>query len=452
MIKLRKFVVLLLFKAVGLQGGAMSRLGDFLMQEGLLSASDRRLIRRESVSHNGSFARSILAIGILSEEELSSLLAAKTSFRRALKDIVHEIDPDMEQLVPAHILAWLEVLPLSVKEGVLSLAMVDPTDIDAANQVRFFTGLRVRPVIATRSEILRGLKKMGAELPLDGNRLESFIKTHVRGATDAEGMLHSNSLPGPTTGSETLGVDLVQKTPVDAVNKTRIPSKVDTKSSGESIKDFAERSIEKKSEAALSSARKPERLDMLSLGLGALTETVSDFRTPPSRSAHAELTVAVQAAMSILNRSTVKLQLSSSLEDALQKFLETMKKSGLTNGLIVRLKNGKADISAHWRDNGFEMTTATGLPDGISEKTLTTAAKSQSGEHSWVDVKTGFGERAGDAVSFWSQASAVPDSLFIVEREDGALLCMVSFAGQYDHDGLRQIFYDSLRVLNGRLS
>jgi hypothetical protein len=140
------------------------------------------------------------------------------------------------------------------------------------------------------------------------------------------------------------------------------------------------------------------------------------------------------------------------LEDALQKFLETMKKSGLTNGLIVRLKNGKADISAHWRDNGFEMTTATGLPDGISEKTLTTAAKSQSGEHSWVDVKTGFGERAGDAVSFWSQASAVPDSLFIVEREDGALLCMVSFAGQYDHDGLRQIFYDSLRVLNGRLS
>lgn len=430
----------------------MSRLGDFLMQEGLLSASDRRLIRRESVSHNGSFARSILAIGILSEEELSSLLAAKTSFRRALKDILHEIDPDMEQLVPSHILAWLEVLPLSVKEGVLSLGMVDPTDLDAANQIRFFTGLRVRPVIATRSEILRGLKKIGAELPLDGNRLESFIKAHVRVASDVdEEMVHSKPVKSSNSGRENLGVDLVQKTRSEDVTRGRIPSRAETKINGELSKDFPERTIEKKSEANPASTRKPERLDKLSLGLGALTESASDFRAPMARSGHAELTVAVQAAMSILNRSMIKLQLSTSLEDTLQKFLETMKKSGLTNGLLVRFKNGEADISAHWRDTGFETTSALGLPDGMNEKALAVAAKAQAGENSWIGVKDAFGESLSDVFAFWSQASSMPDSLFVVEREDGALICIVSFAGQYDHDGLRQIFYDYLRGLNARL-
>jgi hypothetical protein len=426
----------------------MSRLGDFLMQEGLLSASDRRLIRRESVSHNGSFARSILAIGILSDEELSSLLAAKTSFRRAQKDILHEVDPEMEPLVPPHILAWLEVLPLSVKDGVMSLAMVDPTDIDAGNQIRFFTGLRVKPVIATRSEILRGLQKIGAELPIEENRLESFIKNHVRGAAEGEGMLRSNSFPG-AVGSENLGVDLVQKPLGGDIRKSSVSS---TDQSQKSVQASGEvmPSPQKKSETLASSARKPERLDMLSLGLGALTESSNDFRIP-ARSGHAELTVAVQAAMSILNRSMVKLQISATLDDALQKFLEAMKKSGLTNGLLVRFKSGAVDLSAHWRDTGFETSSALGLPEGIDPKDLAIAAKVQGSDHSWVDLGGALGDRAENVLSFWSQASSAPDSLFVVEREDGALICMVSFAGQYDHDGLRQIFFDALRTLNARI-
>jgi hypothetical protein len=419
------------------------------MQEGLLSASDRRLIRRESVSHNGSFARSILAIGILSDEELSSLLAAKTSFRRAQKDILHEVDPEMEQLVPLHILAWLEVLPLSVKDGVMSLAMVDPTDMDAGNQMRFFTGLRVKPVIATRSEILRGLKKIGAELPIEENYLESFIKNHVRGAADGEVMIRSNLFLGAAVGSENLGVDLVQKPLGGDIRKSSVSS---TDQSQKSVQASGEvmPSPQKKSETLASSARKPERLDMLSLGLGALTESSNDFRIP-ARSGHAELTVAVQAAMSILNRSMVKLQISATLDDALQKFLEAMKKSGLTNGLLVRFKSGAVDLSAHWRDTGFETSSALGLPEGIDPKDLAIAAKVQGSDHSWVDLGGALGDRAEKVLSFWSQASSAPDSLFVVEREDGALICMVSFAGQYDHDGLRQIFFDALRTLNARI-
>lgn len=140
----------------------MSRLGAFLVQEGILTAADRKMIKRESLAFHGSFARSVLAMRILDEDELSSLLAAKTGCQQVAKDILHDLDPEVAKLVSLPILTWLEVLPLSVSEGLLRLAMVDTTDQDAINQIKFFTGLRIRPMIARQSEIRRGLRRLGA--------------------------------------------------------------------------------------------------------------------------------------------------------------------------------------------------------------------------------------------------------------------------------------------------
>ena len=158
----------------------MSRLGSFLVQEGILTSSDRQMIQRESAMSHGSFARSILALGLLDEDELSALFAAKTAFRRVSKDILAEMDYGVSNIAPTHILAWLEVLPLSETDGALTVAMVDPTDQDAINQMAFFTGRRIRPVIATQTEVLRGLREIGATLTLAESRFETFLKTHGR--------------------------------------------------------------------------------------------------------------------------------------------------------------------------------------------------------------------------------------------------------------------------------
>lgn len=426
----------------------MSRLGDFLMQEGLLSLSDRRLIHRESSAHNGSFARSVLATGLVNDEELSALLAAKTSFRRAAKDIFHEIDMEMKQPIPTHVLAWLEVLPLSVKEGVLSLAMVDPTDSDSVNQIRFFSGLRVRPVIATRSEILRGLHKIGAELPIDGPRLEDLMKPQEQGIASSSGALVQKDGASFKSNTQNLGIDLVQKS--QSSHEARVASS-EHAVAGASLEGSTSKSDKKvvddspKSEA---SPRKPDRLDVL-LGFGTLNESKSSFGAQP-RSAHADLSVAVQAAMSILNRLALKLQLSTSTEDALTKFLDAVKKSGLSNGLIVRYQNNVPDVSAHWIDTGIESTFKLGLPESMNQKVLARAMNARATDHSWISIDSAFGAQGKELLNFWSGATSMPDSLFVIERDQGALVCLVSFSGQYDHDGLRQIFYDALRAFNTR--
>jgi hypothetical protein len=138
------------------------------------------MIQRESSGSHGSFARSVLALGLLDEDELSALFASKTVYRQVAKDILQEMDLGVISIAPTHILAWLEVLPLVAREGALTVAMVDPTDQDAINQMAFFTGLRIKPVIATQSEILRGLREIGATIDVGESRFETFLKTHGR--------------------------------------------------------------------------------------------------------------------------------------------------------------------------------------------------------------------------------------------------------------------------------
>lgn len=420
----------------------MSRLGTFMVQEGLLSASDRRLIRRESASHNGSFARSVLALGLIQEEELSMLLAARTAFRRAAKDILHEMDPEVSGMVPNHILAWLEVLPLAIKDGVLSLAMVDPTDIDAANQVRFFTGLRVKPVIATRSEILRGLRKIGAELPLEENQFESFIRKHARQPFSEAASPSSSGSVQPE-----LGIDLVQKSKsAQETFKKTITSPVVTNAAAESQSVRPSGTL---SDSTTDVAVATRRLD-LSLGLGALTDKEAPVVARP-RSAHAELSVAVQAGMSILNRFAVKVQLTKSIEEALQKFLETVVKAGITNGILARVQWQKVDFVVHWMNSGLDSVSGFSLPPEIDEGVLVSALQCKYQDNPWLNTEAAFGGQDSKVLEYWSQASAKPDSVFVIERQDGGIVCAVSFAGQYNHDGLRQIFADMLRNLNSRL-
>lgn len=192
------------------------------------------------------------------------------------------------------------------------------------------------------------------------------------------------------------------------------------------------------------------RMDNLILGLGAMTDHKSEFYARP-RSSQPELSVAVQAAISVLKRFQVKLQLTKNIEEALRLFLSTVKKAGLTNGVIVRVSNGNIVLGAHWIDAGLDVDDGLTVPDGIDRSMFVEALRPQYGDQPWISLDEIFKDRAERVINFWNIASAKPETVFTVERQDGGLVCLVAFPGQYNHDGLRQIFYDALKILNSRL-
>jgi hypothetical protein len=181
-----------------------SKLGQLLVEEGLLSEADRRTIRTSSGSGAGAFAKSLIALGLIDEDELAAFIADRTHFRVASKDLAKESDDHALGVVDTPLLLRLEVLPLKVEGTVLTVAMADPLDQDTIKQLEFFSGLRVRPVIATLSWIRTGLRRISPQWEPKASPFETFINTHAPSATRRiRGGVSAADLTIPATQSPT---------------------------------------------------------------------------------------------------------------------------------------------------------------------------------------------------------------------------------------------------------
>ena len=160
-----------------------SGLGALLVEDGLLTESDRRTIRRTCGGQGSSFARGVLATGLLDEDELAAFIAEKTRWKVAPKGLFNQSRKEVWGIIDRPLIERLEVLPLFSEGKVLHVAMVDPLDQDTLHQLAFFTGYKIAPVISTLTEIRAGLKKLLANyLPIK-SQLEDFLENHASSAS-----------------------------------------------------------------------------------------------------------------------------------------------------------------------------------------------------------------------------------------------------------------------------
>lgn len=159
-----------------------SGLGSLLVKEGLLSEQDRQTIARTCGQRSWAFAKSILATGMLDEDELAAFFAENTKFEVAPRGFIQHIDRELLDKLDGRMIARLEVLPIQVDWEYIHVAVVDPLDKSTISQLEFFTGLKVIPVIAPISEIYRGIQKLVPEFRPHFNALSSFMDNHASNA------------------------------------------------------------------------------------------------------------------------------------------------------------------------------------------------------------------------------------------------------------------------------
>jgi hypothetical protein len=159
-----------------------SSLGTLLVEDGLLTESDRRLIRR-GCGANGAFARGVLALGLLDEDELAAFIAEKTRWRIAGREALRHPAREAIGLIDLPLIERLEVVPLKLEGGKLHVAMLDPLDADTVRQIEFFTGHAVRPVIATLSQIRAGITALHKGYKPLRSSFEEFLTHHASAAS-----------------------------------------------------------------------------------------------------------------------------------------------------------------------------------------------------------------------------------------------------------------------------
>ncbi|HEX9119265.1 MAG TPA: type IV-A pilus assembly ATPase PilB [Terriglobales bacterium] len=134
------------------------RLGDLLVKEKVITPEqlDQALkVQKESGTRLGSI---LVKLGYLSDEDVTNFLSRQYGVP-AINLAYFEIDPTVVKLIPYETAKRYQILPLSRVGASLTIAMVDPTNVFAMDDIKFMTGFNIEPVVASESSILEGIEK-----------------------------------------------------------------------------------------------------------------------------------------------------------------------------------------------------------------------------------------------------------------------------------------------------
>jgi type IV pilus assembly protein PilB len=130
----------------------MSRLGELLVRENLISLSQLQKAQEEQRKTGARLGYSLTKLGILDETELTNFLSKQYGVPSInLADF--EISPDVLQLVPAELAKRHQLLPVNRAGATLIVAMSDPSNIYAIDDLKFRTGLNIEVVVASEVAI-----------------------------------------------------------------------------------------------------------------------------------------------------------------------------------------------------------------------------------------------------------------------------------------------------------
>jgi type IV pilus assembly protein PilB len=140
------------------------RLGDLLVAEGLITAEQLRQALADQKGKADKLGSVLVRQGSLSEEQLIGFLSRQYGIP-SITLINLDVDPDTLRLVPAHIAKKYDVLPVKRIGGTLTLAMSDPTNVFALDDIAFMTNLQILPVVAPQAAIRKALDRAYEAVP-----------------------------------------------------------------------------------------------------------------------------------------------------------------------------------------------------------------------------------------------------------------------------------------------
>jgi general secretion pathway protein E len=137
------------------------RLGELLIERGLIAAEDLDRALELQRERGDKLGRILVDMGYLAQRDLLNALSAQLGLPIATLTTPPSV-PELEGLSTRFLRQSL-IFPVSVDEGVLTLAMADPLDFEAINAVQTFSKLEVRPQLAAEQDILDALERNFSE-------------------------------------------------------------------------------------------------------------------------------------------------------------------------------------------------------------------------------------------------------------------------------------------------
>jgi type IV pilus assembly protein PilB len=128
------------------------RFGEFLIKSGRISQEQLQEALAIQQDQGGRLGAVLVKLGHIQEPELVELLSRHFGVPSVDLNGV-EVDETILKIIPADIARKYTILPVSKAGATVTLAMIDPTNMFAMDDVKFMTGYRVEPVVASEGQI-----------------------------------------------------------------------------------------------------------------------------------------------------------------------------------------------------------------------------------------------------------------------------------------------------------
>ncbi|MCP9494582.1 MAG: type IV-A pilus assembly ATPase PilB [Pyrinomonadaceae bacterium MAG19_C2-C3] len=135
-----------------------AKLGEILVRENLLSAGQLRDALNYQRENGGRLGFNLIKLGFVSDEMITAVLSRQYGVPSVNLDLF-DIDDAVIRLIPREVADKYSVLPLSRVGATLTLAMVDPTNVFAMDDIKFMTGLNIEPVVVSEAGVQEAIAK-----------------------------------------------------------------------------------------------------------------------------------------------------------------------------------------------------------------------------------------------------------------------------------------------------
>jgi type IV pilus assembly protein PilB len=134
------------------------RLGELLLREKRVTPVQLQEALNHQRQHGGRLSTSLVKLGIITDDDITTVVSRHCGVP-AINLREFDLDLAVVRLVPPESATKYNVLPVGRSGTTLTLAMADPTNVFAMDDVKFMTGLHVEPVVASESAIREAIAR-----------------------------------------------------------------------------------------------------------------------------------------------------------------------------------------------------------------------------------------------------------------------------------------------------
>src|SRR5262245_52839198 len=135
------------------------KLGEILVEDGKLTEPQLQKALKAQLIFGGHLGTSLIELGYIDEDTLGETLARSFAVPYATYDILQNVPYSVVRSIPAKLVEKYKVIPIRLDGKVLQLAMMDPKNLMALDEISFVTGYRIDPWVAPEIRIVQVLEK-----------------------------------------------------------------------------------------------------------------------------------------------------------------------------------------------------------------------------------------------------------------------------------------------------